>query len=132
MNCSASLRPFSVLRLHNAAASGATTPGPTPPGAARKTISVAHQAASIEALRRASEPHWAALALAGSSACAYDWVLDGDKVSWVGDPGAMFGLAGGTPKSRAAILSLMRPGARLPLDRPPTISADGRETVQGR
>jgi len=83
-------------------------------------------------LRQASEPHWAALALAGSSACAYDWILDSDTVDWIGDPGAMFGLAGGTPKSRADILALMRPGARLPLDKPVTRSADGREIFHGR
>lgn len=83
-------------------------------------------------LRQASEPHWAALALAGSSACAYDWILDSDTVDWIGDPGAMFGLAGGTPKSRADILALMRPGARLPLDKPVTRSADGREIFHRR
>jgi len=93
---------------------------------------VAHPAASLDALRHASEPHWAALALAGSSACAYDWIIGGDNVSWIGDPGAMFGLAGGTPKSRAKILSLMRPGARPPIDKHPTLSSDGRETFQGR
>jgi len=102
------------------------------PGARWKKVSVAYPAASVDALGQASEPHWAALALAGSSACAYDWILEGDTVSWIGDPGAMFGLAGGTPKSRAAILALMRPGARLPLDRPPSHSPDGRETFQGR
>ncbi len=84
------------------------------------------------ALRQASEPHWAALALAGSSACAYDWILQNDTVTWIGDPGAMFELANGTPRSRADILALMRPGARLPLDKQTLISADGRETFQGR
>ncbi|MFT3810832.1 MAG: bifunctional diguanylate cyclase/phosphodiesterase [Micropepsaceae bacterium] len=93
---------------------------------------MAHPAASLDVLRQASEPHWAALALAGSSACAYDWILDGDTVDWIGDPGAMFGLAGGTPKSRAGILALMRPGARLPLDKKQAIDRDGRETFQGR
>lgn len=93
---------------------------------------MAHPAASLDALRQASEPHWAALALAGSSACAYDWILDGDTVAWIGDPGAMFSLAGGTPKSRADILALMRPGARLPLDKQIVRMNDGRETFQGR
>ncbi len=93
---------------------------------------MAHPAASLDALRQASEPHWAALALAGSSACAYDWILDGDTVDWIGDPGVMFGLAGGTPKSRTDILALMRPGARLPLDKKPSVDRDGRETFQGR
>ena len=93
---------------------------------------MAHPAASLDVLRQASEPHWAALALAGSSACAYDWIFDGDTVDWIGDPGVMFGLAGGTPKSRADILALMRPGARLPLDKKPSVDRDGRETFQGR
>jgi diguanylate cyclase (GGDEF)-like protein len=93
---------------------------------------VANPAASIDALRQASEPHWAALALAGSSACAYDLIIESDTVDWIGDPGAMFGLAGGTPKSRADIQALMRPGARLPLDKETSISGDGRETFHGR
>ncbi len=93
---------------------------------------MAHPAVSIDALREASQPHWAALALAGSSACAYDWILEGDVVAWIGDPGAMFGLAGGTPTSRADIAALMRPGARLPLDRKTMSGSDGREMFQGR
>ncbi len=44
----------------------------------------------------------------------------------------MFGLAGGAPKSRADIQALMRPGARLPLDKQTKLRADGRETFQGR
>lgn len=89
-------------------------------------------AASIDALRQASEPNWAALALAGSAACAYDWIVKSDTVTWIGDPGVMFGLAEGAPRSRADILALMRPGARLPLDKQTAISPDGRETFQGR
>jgi diguanylate cyclase (GGDEF)-like protein len=87
---------------------------------------------AIGALKAATEPHWAALALIGSSACAYDWIVETDRVEWLGDPKEMFGLDGDTPTSRADIVALMRPGARLPLDKMIYSQAGGREMFSGR
>ena len=88
---------------------------------------------TVEDLRRAATPHWAALALMGSSSCAYDWIAGDDTIEWLGNPVELFDLdAAEIPASRAAIVALMRPGARLPLDKMVYADASGRETFSGR
>lgn len=88
---------------------------------------------AVERLRQAATPHWAALALIGSSACAYDWIVDGDAIAWLGDPVDLFDLdTDRPPATRDDIAALMRPGARLPLDKMVYAGAGGRETFSGR
>ena len=67
---------------------------------------------TVEDLRRAVTPHWAALALMGSSSCAYDWIAGDDAIEWLGNPVELFDLdAAKIPASRAEVMALMRPGA---------------------
>ena len=88
---------------------------------------------AVERLRQAATPHWAALALIGSSACAYDWIVDGDAIAWLGDPVDLFDLdTDRPPATRDDIAALMRPGARLPLDKMVYAGAGNRETFSGR
>ena len=98
----------------------------------RKDVLVNQAAAAIGALKTAAEPHWAALALLGSSACAYDWIVADDTVEWLGNPKELFDLPGEIPASRADIVALMRPGARLPLDRMIYSEPGSREMFSGR
>lgn len=83
---------------------------------------------AVGALRAAQEPHWAVLALAGASACAYDWVPDGDHLAWLGDPRALFDLSEEAPTSVAVLKTLMRPGTEGLLDFAVCDSNTGPET----
>jgi diguanylate cyclase (GGDEF)-like protein len=88
---------------------------------------------TVDDLRRAATPHWAALALMGSSSCAYDWIAGDDAIEWLGNPVELFDLdAAKIPASRAEVMALMRPGARLPLDKMVYADPSGRETFSGR
>ncbi len=82
----------------------------------------------IADLEKGSHPSWVALALMGSSSCAYDWIVAEDKIEWIGNPSEIFGLDI-IPRSRADIANRLRPGAVLPLDK--NLLEDGGDSFSG-
>ena len=93
-------------------------------------VASTQNALAVKALRLATEPHWAALAFSGAHACAYDWIADGDILTWLGDPQEAFGLSP-APTTRAALLERIRQGS-VPAFHLEAPASSGREVYAGR